>query len=124
MKKMILILVAVFSVNTIMAQACSKTCDKANKYVLNNDLIEATLYHDNGEIAQTGFYTEDNKLQGEWISYDAQGNKTAIGSYDNGKKVGTWLFFDGNTKKEVTFKDARMAEVKTWNLEGTRVVTN
>ncbi len=36
------------------------------------------LYHDNGQVAQTGFYTLDNKLEGEWISYDAVGKKLQL----------------------------------------------
>lgn len=86
-------------------------------------LIEATLYHDNGEIAQTGFYTEQNKLQGEWISYDAEGNTTAVAQYDNGKKVGVWKFYQGDTMKEVTYTNAKIAKVKTWESKDTRVVS-
>jgi len=102
----------------------AKTCNMANKYVLSNGLIEATLYHDNGKIAQTGSYTKENKLQGEWVSYDANGNKTAVGQYNNGEKVGTWLFYQGNTQKEVVYNDSKIAQVKTWEVTDTRVVAN
>ncbi len=124
MKKTILILAAVFMVNTAFAQECKKVCDKKDSYVMNGDLIEATLYHDNGIIAQTGFYDKDNKLQGEWISYDTAGNKTAVANYEGGKKVGTWSFFQGNEMKQVSYKDSRIAEVRTWEMKDTRVVSN
>ena len=87
-------------------------------------LLKPTLYHENGAVAQTGFYTEDNKLQGEWISYDVKGNKTAVAQYDNGNKVGTWIFYQGNNKKEVTYTDSRISKVNTWEKTGTQVVTN
>ena len=44
---------------------------------LNQDTntIDVVYYNDNGQISQTGAYTLDGKLQGEWLSYDANGKK-------------------------------------------------
>ena len=56
--------------------------------------LYVSLYHENGAVAQKGFYTDDNKLRGEWVSYDLKGNKTALAHYDNGEKVGTWEYYD------------------------------
>jgi antitoxin component YwqK of YwqJK toxin-antitoxin module len=36
-------------------------------------------------------FTKNGKLQGEWISFDSNGNKTAMATYDNGQKSG-WFF--------------------------------
>ena len=128
MKKLIIALLVVFTVGSITAQECKKTCEmtcnKKDKFIMNDGLIEATLYHDNGAVAQTGYYTKDNKLQGEWISYDANGNKTAVGNYQDGVKVGTWSFFQGDNKKEVRYDNSKITEVKTWSLEDTRIVSN
>ncbi|GAB5401095.1 MAG: hypothetical protein Aureis2KO_26800 [Aureisphaera sp.] len=124
MKKIVLLAVALFCMNLTMAQDCKKTCLKKDSYVQSGDLIEATLYHDNGMVAQTGFYTLDNKLHGEWVSYDSQGTKTAVANYDNGNKVGTWKFYQGETIKEVNYQDSRIAEVKTWTVTDTKVVVN
>lgn len=95
-----------------------------SEYTIKGDLIQATLFHDNGEVAQTGFYTKDNKLQGEWVSYDANGAKTAVAHYNNGLKVGTWMFFQGNTQKEVMYSNSQIAQVKTWEITDTQVVSN
>ena len=122
MKNVIVLLVIVLAVNMATAQSCHKTTKK-NTYELSDGLIKATLYHENGEIAQTGYYTEDNKLQGEWVSYDANGVKTAVAHYDKGRKVGTWLFYQGDVMKEVTYDDSRIAEVKTWKFEDSRLVS-
>jgi len=122
MKNIITLLALVAIVGISNAQENNR-----NEYVLDgadSNVIEATLYHDNGTIAQTGFYTLDNKLQGEWISYDTKGNKTAIAKYDNGKKVGSWMFFQGETIKEVTYSNARIAKVNTWKVTESRVVSN
>lgn len=118
MKKIILLFVVFFSMNLV--------AQKSNKhlYSLKGDLIQATIYHDNGSIAQTGFYTKENKLQGEWVSYDTNGNKNAVAQYNNGEKVGTWFFFQGNTQKEVVFIDSKIAQVRTWEVTDSRVVSN
>ncbi|HIB47132.1 MAG TPA: nicotinic acid mononucleotide adenyltransferase [Flavobacteriaceae bacterium] len=125
MKKIITILVIGLVANVAMAQTCKKTCSKEvkDKYVLVDNLIEATLYHDNGAIAQTGHYTKDNQLQGEWVSYDANGKKLAVAQYENGAKVGTWKFYQGDTMKEVTYADSKIAKVSTWEAKDTRVVS-
>lgn len=119
MKNLIVLLVLFLSVSFTFAQD-----SKDASYEVKGDLISAELYHDNGKIAQTGFYTLDNKLQGEWNSYDLNGNKTAIGHYDNGKKVGTWTFFQGEKMKVVDYNNSKIAQVKTWQVTDTRVVSN
>lgn len=124
MKNILSLLVVCLLANVAVAQ-CSKTCSKdvKDKYVLVDDLIEATLYHENGVVAQKGFYTKENKLQGEWISFDTQGNKTAVAQYNNGNKVGTWKFYQGETLKEVTYANSKIAKVSTWEAKDTRVVS-
>ena len=91
---------------------------------LKGDLIEATLYHDSGEVAQKGAYTHDGELEGKWVSYDRNGEITAIAFYDEGEKVGTWTFYQGTTMKKVTYRDSRIAKVETWENVGTRIVSN
>lgn len=118
MKKLMIIAILICSASTVMAQC------KKDTYVLNNDVIEATLYHENGAVAQTGFYTKENKLQGEWVSYDISGNKTAIAKYDNGEKVGTWMFYQGDIVKEVNYENSKIAEVRTLKVTDTRIVSN
>ncbi len=114
-----------FVVGVLMLSLSSFAQDLNNpSYVLNGDLIEATLYQDNGKIAQKGYYTKDNKLQGEWISYDAKGNKTAVAYYEAGKKVGTWTFYQGDVMKQVSYQESKIAEVKTWKATETRMVAN
>ena len=108
----------------VSVQAAIAQDKNKDTYIDNGDLIEATLYHDNGVVAQEGFYTKNNKLEGDWISYDAQGNKTAVGTYNNGKKVGVWKFYDGNIIKEVSYTDSKIASVTTLEVKDTRVVIN
>lgn len=81
----------------------------------NAKVIEVIYYHDNGVISQTGTYTLDGKLQGEWFSYDTEGNKTVAANYDNGKKVGTWFYWNDDILKEVDYHQNAIAKVTQWN---------
>ncbi|CAM3362398.1 toxin-antitoxin system YwqK family antitoxin [Aequorivita lipolytica] len=119
MKNILTILALVLLTSVSVAQEVNKST-----YLIDGDIIEATLYHNNGMIAQTGYYTQDNKLTGEWVSYDLNGNKTAVAQYNNGEKVGTWVFYDGDIKREVSYYDSRIAKVTTWKVSHTHVVSN
>ena len=119
MKKLMMILALVLVVPMSFGQE-----EKKDTYILNGDHIEATLYHDNGIVAQTGTYDLKNRLDGQWISYDAEGNKTGVAQYKNGLKVGTWMFFDGDILREVTYSSSKIAKVKTYTVTDTRVVSN
>lgn len=95
-----------------------------NNYVLNGDIIEATLYTSEGTVSQTGFYTKDGVVTGEWVSYDREGNKTALAQYDRGVKVGKWFFWDKNTLTEVDYDNSQIAGVNVWKNEDSKVVSN
>lgn len=75
------------------------------------DLIKATYYYANGNIEQQGTFNSEGKLHGEWVSYDLNGEKLAIGKYDNGLKVGKWLFWQKGVVKEVEYKDSKITNV-------------
>ncbi|MBT0607819.1 toxin-antitoxin system YwqK family antitoxin [Aequorivita echinoideorum] len=119
MKNILSLLVIALISSVALAQENNK-----DTFYLDGDVIQATLYHDNGEVAQTGFYTKENKLHGEWVSFDRNGNKTAVAKYNNGAKTGTWYFFSNKNIQEVTYADARIAKVVTWKSENTQIVSN
>ncbi|OAD91177.1 nicotinic acid mononucleotide adenyltransferase [Aequorivita soesokkakensis] len=119
MKNILALLAIVLITSVALAQDTKK-----NTYFLDGDVIEATIYHDNGMVAQTGYYTKENKLTGEWVSYDTNGNKTAVAEYNDGEKVGTWYFFTDKNIKEVSYMDARVAKVVTWKSSDTQLVVN
>lgn len=84
------------------------------KHEVVGQMVKSTFYHDNGQVSQTGFY-KDAKPHGQWVSYDAEGNKTAMGQYVNGEKVGKWMFWVGKDLNEVDFTDNRVAQIKKWS---------
>lgn len=94
----------------------------APKFEKVGEKVKATYFHANGEISQQGFFLNE-KLQGEWIMYDTKGEKIAMGNYDKGVKTGTWLFWEGDIVKEVSFDNNRIASVEQMNAKES-VVTN
>lgn len=94
------------------------------KFEKQGDLTEATFYHDNGTVAQTGFFDKNNKLEGTWLSYDVKGNKTAVGNYKNGVKVGKWLFWNENSLKEVDYENNKIAGFSEWENKSSLAIAN
>ncbi|MEM7484362.1 MAG: nicotinic acid mononucleotide adenyltransferase, partial [Bacteroidota bacterium] len=92
----------------IAAQGTEPTLEKVGK------MVKATYFHENGEIAQTGYLLK-GKLHGQWFKYDTNGKKIASGKYDEGKRAGKWFFWEGQILKEVDFADNRIVNVKNWN---------
>jgi antitoxin component YwqK of YwqJK toxin-antitoxin module len=77
-------------------------------------VMKFTQFHDNGEIAQHG-HIHRNKLDGVWESFNVQGNKIAVGNYDNGGKAGTWFFWTDEQLIEVEFTNNKVQDVIYWN---------
>jgi antitoxin component YwqK of YwqJK toxin-antitoxin module len=118
MKKIVMLLV-MLSVGFTYAQ-------KERSLELNKEtnLIEVTYYHDNGEVSQTGFYTIDGKLQGDWLSYSKEGKKIVSAKYNNGTKVGKWFYWSGDKLKEVDYSNNAIASVNEWTNSKTILASN
>ena len=109
--KSLFTVLAVFTLSMAMnAQQIEPTIEN------DGNLVKGTFYHDNGEVAQTGFF-KDGKVDGEWLAFDVDGNKVARREFADGIRTGTWYFWksNGDAFREVTYADGRLLEVKVWN---------
>ena len=79
--------------------------------VEKGDLIEATYYSANGSIEQQGTFNKEGKLHGLCVGYNAEGEKVTSGNYENGKKVGKWLFWINGIANEVSYVDSKIMSV-------------
>lgn len=70
--------------------------------VVSHNIVKTTYYYDNGQVKQTGCH-KDGKLDGVWESFNADGTKQAMGEYENGKRVGKWMFYKGDTVSEIDY---------------------
>ena len=88
-----------------------------------SNLIEATYYHDNGVVSQTGTFNLDRELHGEWISYNEEGEMIVQGQYAHGKKIGTWKFWKNDMVKELVYANNAIASVDGVKMDS-QVVKN
>ena len=107
MKKYILILAVLFIGTSVYAQDTNTKV----KHEQKGDLVESTYFYADGSIQQKGTFNEDGKLHGIWTSFDTNGNKVAVGKYENGKKVGKWTFWVNGDVKEVSYVDSKITKV-------------
>lgn len=84
------------------------------KFEKNGDMVQATYFHDNGEISQTGNFL-NGELNGKWKMYNVAGKKIAMGEYENGTKTGKWFFWKGEELTEVDYNENKIASVVKWN---------
>ncbi|OYQ38281.1 membrane-binding protein [Flavobacterium cyanobacteriorum] len=105
----------------LLLSAFVVTAQNAPKYQIENKMVKATYYYDNGQVKQEGFY-KDGKLHGKWVAFNEDGTRQAIGEYNNGAKTGKWFFWSGTTLNEVDYADSRVAEVKKWSNSSNAVV--
>lgn len=75
--------------------------------------VKATYYHDNGLVQQQGVF-KNGKLEGQWVSFDVNGNKKAIGEYKEGVRTGKWFFWNDSLLSEVDYSNSQITEIKNW----------
>ncbi|MBU2938315.1 nicotinic acid mononucleotide adenyltransferase [Lacinutrix sp. C3R15] len=116
MKKILSIAILLFTMVTFAQN------EKSIKFNEDTNLFEATYFHDNGTVSQTGFFNKEGKLQGEWLSFDLEGVKTVSAKYDNGVKVGKWFFWNDNKLKEVDYTNNLITGVNEWSNKSTLAI--
>ena len=100
MKKSILLLFTFLITVVSFAQEKQKRDLKLNK---DTNLIDAVYYHENGTVSQTGSFNADGKLQGQWLSFNTEGEKIVSANYANGTNVGKWIHWIEGKKKVVNY---------------------
>ena len=114
MKSLVFTLALMFSI-ALYAQENKPTFETAG------DMVKATYFHENGTVAQVGFYLND-KLHDQWKMFDEEGNKIAMGQYHMGKRTGKWFFWNEEGVKEVHFMDNKVVNVVEHDSDRTIVV--
>ena len=104
----------------LLSAGVTSAQNKEPKYEIENQMVKATYYYDNGNVMQQGFY-KDGKLHGQWAAYNEDGSKQSLGKYNNGEKSGKWFFWSQTSLSEVDYSDKRVAEVKTWTKDAVAV---
>jgi hypothetical protein len=87
--------------------------DKQPTFKVENDLVKATYYYEDGSVQMQGYF-KDKKLTGKWTMFDIKGNKIQTGYYKNGKKINTWFVWSKDSLKEITYNDNSIVNVNLW----------
>ncbi len=112
MKKIVISMFFVITCNFTFAQET-----KNQKIEPVGDLLEVTIYYDDGAIMQHGFMTNDHKLHASWESYYSNGNRKCVAIYDHGEKVGTWYYWFMDKKTKVVYEKNKIVEVEELDIE-------
>ncbi|MEP1487818.1 MAG: nicotinic acid mononucleotide adenyltransferase [Algibacter sp.] len=97
MKNIFVLAIALFTTIAFAQKERTLTLNK------ETNQIDVVYYHDNGKVSQTGSYTADGKLEGEWLSYNNEGETIVKAYYKNGMKVGKWIHVIDGVAKEVDY---------------------
>ncbi|MBK9196278.1 MAG: hypothetical protein KA230_07285 [Flavobacteriales bacterium] len=89
------------------------------EYMVGERLRHVT-YHANGEVKETGWYTESGP-EGTWKQYDAAGKLMAKARFSEGKRTGKWVLRDpvsGNLYK-LTYGNGSLKKGEELDGQGT-----
>lgn len=83
---------------------------KAQFTEVNDDLIQATYFFEDGTVNETGFF-KNEKLTGKWKTYNSDSELLAIGFFTDNRKSGTWSFYkDGEVYQEINYSGNAIAK--------------
>ena len=105
--KKLFVIACLFAVGFMQAQEIEPKYEKAG------DMVQVTKFFEDGSVKEQGFF-KNKKLAGTWVTFDKNGNKTAIAHYEAGKKVGKWFLWDKQSLKEVNYENNTIASVQVW----------
>ena len=114
----ILIIIALMVSISLSAQK-----KNSSEFIKEGKFTKVITYHENGQIAQTGFLKK-NRLHGRWISFDKNGKKLAMDSYNSGKKNGQWFFWRGDNLIELVYKNNTIIDKVEWGNKNKVVLNN
>ncbi|NLP57697.1 toxin-antitoxin system YwqK family antitoxin [Lutibacter sp. B1] len=111
MKNLLLTFVTLFSTFVVFSQE-----NDIRKIEKKGDLLEVKLYYENGNIMQHGFYTEDGKLHATWESFNLDGSRKCIATYNYGVKVGTWTYWSENKITKIVYDNNNIISIEETEL--------
>ena len=101
---------------TFLLLFCTSFLYSQNNEILKSEkkgaLTEVYLYYENGNIMQHGFYTKEGKLHASWESYNLDGTRKCIATYNQGVKVGTWTYFNENKITKIVYKNGKIESIE------------
>ena len=112
MKNTCLLILVLFSFSYLYSQQTD-----LQKKETKGELTEITLYYENGTIMQHGFYTKEGELHSSWESYNSDGSRKCLATYNYGEKVGVWTYWKANKITKITYVSNKVINIEEINTE-------
>lgn len=112
MKNILLVFVFLFFGSVVYSQNTNMP-----KTETKGDLQEVTLYYENGNIMQHGFYTKDGKLHASWESYNLDGTKKCYATYNYGVKVGVWTYWSDHKITKIEYDNNKIINITELDIQ-------
>ena len=92
---------------------------------MGKGLQKITWYHDNGTIAEQGFYLNGQK-HGTWLTFNDNGAKVAEANYNNNLKDGSCfvLHNNGKVRYEIIYSNNKKVKATEYDTLGNVVASH
>lgn len=119
LRALIVILMLVLGINTLDAQILVKE-PPVEYFKVKRQLIGYKKYHDNGQMAESGYY-KFGRPHGVWTCFDKDGKVVTQARYERGVKHGLWYFWDSQGKIlcEIRYDYGVVLSAKQFDVRGT-----
>ncbi len=83
---------------------------------------EVTNYFNNGKVMESGKFV-NGKMDGIWISYNANGTRAGEAVYHNGEKTGDWKIYNetGSLRYKITYANNRIVNATNFDESGNSI---
>jgi len=100
---------------------------KLQGHFKNNNLKTRTglfkTFDDKGNLKTTQVYNSEGKKEGTYKYFRNNGKVMTVGTFQNGKEVGEWIYKDENLirRAQIIFKKGKVLDHNLWNEKGFEV---
>ncbi|AOW16089.1 hypothetical protein LPB03_00825 [Polaribacter vadi] len=80
-------------------------------------------FNDKGNLKTTQVYNSEGKKDGTYNYYSNNGKVMTVGTFQNGKEVGEWIYLDENLTRraQIIFKDGKVLNHNLWDDQGSEI---
>lgn len=80
-------------------------------------------FNDKGNLKTTQVYNSEGKKDGTYNYYSNIGKVMTVGTFQNGKEVGEWIYSDENLTRraQIIFKNGKVLDHNLWDDKGSEV---
>jgi hypothetical protein len=80
-------------------------------------------FNEKGNLKTTQVYNSEGKKDGEYKYYSNSGKVMTVGTFQNGKEVGEWIYSDENLSRraQIIYKNGKVLDHNLWDEKGSKI---